>query len=136
MFYAISFTCLKKWSTDLWPLIKRRWNSCNISYFTKLATSHSIWNMQKEVTIASITITKIISFLDTIIYNSAFRTSPETVTLLTKQFPRWSLITLWFNDCLKKLWAKLIIYFLHWTPTCRSIHLKVGLSNLSSKVFL
>ena len=39
----------------------------DISYFTKLATSHT-WNMQKEVTIASIIIiTKIKSFLDIII---------------------------------------------------------------------
>jgi len=40
----------------------------------------------------------LISFLD----NSTYRTSPETITLLTKQFPRWSLITLWFNEFSEK----------------------------------
>ena len=38
------------------------------------------------------------------IINSAFRTSPETVPLLTKQF----LLTLWFNEFSRKFWAKLI----------------------------
>ena len=65
MLYANSFSCLKKWSTDLWPL-KDGWIHATFPIPQKLA-----WNMKKEMTINNYYYhQKIISFLDIMIWFS------------------------------------------------------------------
>lgn len=96
------FSCFKKWSTDLWPLNGsiihatfpfHKWGQFPHDTCERRWRLHH-WNCK-------------ISSLD----NSAFRTSPEAIISLTKQFPRWSRITLWFNKFFKELSAKIIILF-------------------------
>ena len=94
--------------------LKRQWNSCKCFLFHKVGHFPLYMKHAKE---GDHCINyyyhkkKNPCWILMILYNSAIRTrtSPETIALLTKQFPRWSLIIHWFNEFLKKFWAKLLI---------------------------
>ena len=81
-------------------------------YFTKLATSHSTWNMQKVVTIASIIIiiTKIKSLTPGYLLCCTIfshQDIPWDNRIVDQTVPK--MISYSFNEFLKKFWAKLLI---------------------------